>query len=66
MLLDLNTKLALLSDAAKYDASCASSGSNTKRTGKGIGNTEGMGICHSYTPNGRCISLTHQQDKAHK
>ncbi len=50
-------KLAVLSDAAKYDASCASSGSNTKRDGKGVGSTEGMGICHSYTPDGRCVSL---------
>lgn len=52
-------KLAILADAAKYDASCASSGA-TKRhslgTG-GIGSTEGMGICHSYTPDGRCVSL---------
>lgn len=54
----LQEKLAVLSDAAKYDASCASSGSNTKRVGsKGIGSTEGMGICHSYTPDGRCVSL---------
>ena len=48
----------MLADAAKYDASCASSGG--KRTGgggTGIGNTEGMGICHSYTPDGRCVSL---------
>jgi putative DNA modification/repair radical SAM protein len=57
----LNTreKLAILADAAKYDASCASSGT-TKRTsgnGKGIGSTEGMGICHAYAPDGRCISL---------
>lgn len=50
-------KLAILADAAKYDASCASSGSSTKREGKGIGSTEGMGICHSYTPDGRCVSL---------
>ena len=57
MHLDLQQKLAILADAAKYDASCASSGSNTKRQGKGIGSTEGMGICHSYTPDGRCISL---------
>jgi len=57
MALDLNGKLAILSDAAKYDASCASSGSKTQRKGKGIGSTEGMGICHSYTPDGRCISL---------
>lgn len=57
MPLDLQQKLAILADAAKYDASCSSSGSNTKREGKGIGSTEGMGICHSYTPDGRCISL---------
>lgn len=50
-------KLAVLADAAKYDASCASSGSKVKRGGKGLGNTEGNGICHSYTPDGRCISL---------
>lgn len=57
MHLDLQGKLGVLADAAKYDASCSSSGSNTKRKGKGIGSTEGMGICHSYTPDGRCISL---------
>lgn len=52
-------KLAVLADAAKYDASCASSGANKRNslgTG-GIGSTEGMGICHSYTPDGRCVSL---------
>ncbi|MET0654328.1 MAG: radical SAM protein, partial [Pseudoxanthomonas sp.] len=52
-------KLAILADAAKYDASCASSGAdkrNSVGTG-GIGSTEGMGICHSYTPDGRCVSL---------
>jgi putative DNA modification/repair radical SAM protein len=52
-------KLAILSDAAKYDASCASSGAakrNSLKSG-GIGSTEGMGICHSYAPDGRCISL---------
>jgi putative DNA modification/repair radical SAM protein len=55
----LRDKLAILSDAAKYDASCASSGT-TKRDsadGKGLGSTEGMGICHAYAPDGRCISL---------
>ena len=57
MHLDLNGKLAILADAAKYDASCASSGSKAKRGGNGIGSTDGMGICHSYTPDGRCISL---------
>ena len=58
-LLDLKRKLAILSDAAKYDASCASSGA-TKRDsmgGRGVGSTEGMGICHAYAPDGRCISL---------
>ena len=56
--MDISSKLSILADAAKYDASCASSGSGkTKREGKGIGSTEGMGICHSYTPDGRCISL---------
>ena len=55
--MDTRGKLAILADAAKYDASCASSGSKTKREGATIGNTEGMGICHSYTPDGRCVSL---------
>ncbi|WP_181706193.1 putative DNA modification/repair radical SAM protein [Chthonobacter rhizosphaerae] len=52
-------KLAVLADAAKYDASCASSGSEKRKSGKGtgIGSTEGMGICHAYAPDGRCISL---------
>lgn len=52
-------KLAILSDAAKYDASCASSGS-TKRNSRGgnsLGSNEGSGICHAYAPDGRCISL---------
>lgn len=55
--MDLSKKLSVLADAAKYDASCSSSGSKVKRAGKGIGSTEGGGICHSYTPDGRCISL---------
>lgn len=55
--MDTQAKLAVLADAAKYDASCASSGSKTKRPGNGLGSTEGNGICHSYTPDGRCISL---------
>lgn len=53
----LRKKLEILADAAKYDASCASSGSYRKRDVQGLGNTEGMGICHSYTPDGRCVSL---------
>lgn len=55
----LKTKLEILADAAKYDASCASSGTERRNSsdGAGIGSTEGMGICHSYAPDGRCISL---------
>ena len=57
--MDTIKKLAILADAAKYDASCASSGANKRNSAKtgGIGSTEGMGICHSYTPDGRCVSL---------
>jgi putative DNA modification/repair radical SAM protein len=57
--LDLQAKLAILADAAKYDASCASSGTAKRdsRGGKGVGSSEGMGICHAYAPDGRCISL---------
>ena len=58
--LDTRQKLEILADAAKYDASCASSGSvkRDSRGGKGIGSTDqGMGICHAYAPDGRCISL---------
>ncbi len=53
----MQQKLAILADAAKYDASCASSGSNRKRPRNGLGNGHSVGICHSYTPDGRCISL---------
>jgi putative DNA modification/repair radical SAM protein len=54
----LAAKLRILADAAKYDASCASSGA-PKRSGgtKGLGSTTGSGICHAYTPDGRCVSL---------
>lgn len=57
--MELLTKLEILADAAKYDASCASSGAVRRSSlgGRGIGSTEGMGICHSYTPDGRCVSL---------
>lgn len=57
--MEIIKKLAILADAAKYDASCASSGTQAKNStkGSGIGSTEGMGICHSYAPDGRCISL---------
>ncbi|WP_235297398.1 putative DNA modification/repair radical SAM protein [Portibacter marinus] len=50
-------KLSILSDAAKYDVSCASSGSDRKNTKTGLGNSTGMGICHTYTQDGRCVSL---------
>jgi putative DNA modification/repair radical SAM protein len=57
--MELEAKLAILADAAKYDASCASSGAPKRHSapGKGLGSTTGMGICHSYTPDGRCVSL---------
>src|SRR6202789_608615 len=58
--LTLRRKLEILTDAAKYDASCASSG-GTKRdslNGRGVGAvTGGIGVCHAYTPDGRCVSL---------
>ncbi len=50
-------KLTILSDAAKYDASCSSSGSKRANHNKGLGDATGMGICHSYTEDGRCVSL---------
>ena len=52
-------RLGIPADAAKYDASCASSGATRKdsRGSKGVGSTGGAGICHSYTPDGRCVSL---------
>jgi len=55
----LKERLATLSDAAKYDASCASSGTAKRDSanGGGLGSTEGSGICHAYAPDGRCISL---------
>jgi putative DNA modification/repair radical SAM protein len=57
--MQLIDKLSILADAAKYDASCASSGA-PKRSSQdkaGLGSSDGMGICHSYTPDGRCVSL---------
>jgi putative DNA modification/repair radical SAM protein len=54
----LDTKLRILADAAKYDVSCASSGAPKRAAGKdGLGSTTGCGICHAYTPDGRCVSL---------
>ena len=53
----IREKLNILADAAKYDVSCASSGGNRKNTNKGLGDSSAMGICHSYTEDGRCVSL---------
>jgi predicted DNA-binding helix-hairpin-helix protein len=58
--LTLRRKLEILTDAAKYDASCASSGGEKRssRDGRGVGaNTGAMGVCHAFTPDGRCVSL---------
>ena len=57
--MELAAKLGILADAAKYDASCASSGAPKRDSvdKDGLGATNGMGICHSYTPDGRCVSL---------
>src|ERR1700733_9317845 len=58
MTLTLLEKLEILADAAKYDASCASSGGAKRNARKGgIGSVTGAGICHSFTPDGRCVSL---------
>jgi putative DNA modification/repair radical SAM protein len=53
----LTQKLNILADAAKYDVSCSSSGSDRKNTNKGVGNGHTSGICHTYTEDGRCVSL---------
>lgn len=57
--MQLRDKLRILADAAKYDASCSSSGGRKRDSlaSGGIGSNEGTGICHSYTPDGRCVSL---------
>lgn len=57
--MQLIAKLGILADAAKYDASCASSGApkRSSRGREGLGATDGVGICHSFTPDGRCVSL---------
>lgn len=55
--MDLKRKLSILSDAAKYDVSCSSSGSKRKNTTDGIGAASNSGICHSWSEDGRCISL---------
>ncbi|AEX86449.1 biotin synthase [Marinitoga sp. 1135] len=55
--MDINEKLRILSSSAKYDVSCASSGSDRNNEKKGIGNAVTSGVCHSWTSDGRCISL---------
>ncbi|WP_285010749.1 putative DNA modification/repair radical SAM protein [Pedobacter faecalis] len=53
----INQKLDILADAAKYDVSCSSSGGTRKNDNKGLGNSHASGICHTYTEDGRCVSL---------
>ncbi|GEQ86880.1 putative DNA modification/repair radical SAM protein [Patiriisocius marinistellae] len=53
----IKEKLNILADAAKYDVSCSSSGSKRSNKNKGLGDSSGMGICHTYTEDGRCVSL---------
>ncbi|GAL73647.1 biotin synthase related domain containing protein [Nonlabens ulvanivorans] len=53
----IKEKLEILADAAKYDVSCSSSGSKRQNKNKGLGDSSGMGICHTYTEDGRCVSL---------
>jgi putative DNA modification/repair radical SAM protein len=55
--MSLTAKLTILADAAKYDVSCASSGARRPGTKQGIGHSDGHSICHSFTPDGRCVSL---------
>ncbi len=55
--MDLAEKLSILADAAKYDVACTSSGVSRSSSSKSIGNASAMGCCHSFTPDGRCISL---------
>ena len=55
--MDIREKLEILADAAKYDVSCSSSGSNRKNKNNGLGNGSMGGICHSFSEDGRCISL---------
>ena len=53
----IREKLQILADAAKYDVSCSSSGSNRKNNNNGLGNSSAAGICHAFTEDGRCVSL---------
>ena len=55
--MSLEEKLRILADAAKYDVSCTSSGTDRRNDGTGLGNAVSSGICHSFSADGRCISL---------
>ena len=55
--MEISEKLRILSSAAKYDVSCSSSGSNRKSKKDDFGSTSTSGICHTFTPDGRCVSL---------
>ncbi|BBO82524.1 hypothetical protein DSCO28_30900 [Desulfosarcina ovata subsp. sediminis] len=55
--MQIEDKLSILAAAAKYDVSCASSGSRRSNTGRGLGNAIPAGVCHTFTEDGRCVSL---------
>ena len=55
--MDTLTKLGILADAAKYDAACTSSGVDRPSKADMVGNAHGAGLCHSFTPDGRCVTL---------
>jgi predicted DNA-binding helix-hairpin-helix protein len=55
--MNIREKLEILANAAKYDVSCSSSGSRRENRGGGLGNSVSGGICHSFTEDGRCVSL---------
>jgi predicted DNA-binding helix-hairpin-helix protein len=55
--MDVNEKLSILSDAAKYDVACTSSGVDRSSKGSGLGNSKACGICHTFSADGRCVSL---------
>ena len=64
--MDIKEKLRILSDAAKYDAACTSSGSNRNNNGSGTGNTVSSGICHSFAADGRVAILEHRLAGKHQ
>ena len=55
--MDLSEKLKILTDGAKYDVACTSSGVDRSNKGKGMGDAHACGICHTFASDGRCVSL---------